>query len=369
MEFQISIFQLLMVCAVFNNFTFSILLFTKRENRAANRFLSLFILSVSLTFMPDYLDSSIWISDRWLMVIPYSFSYWIGPCLYIYIRILIGSRDFEKSDLLHFAPIILCYSLNVYWALTFNNPYPYLRYFAIVLENGAIFSVITYIIVSNRLISIHKERIVNQLSYIDEIDLQWIRRFMIVILTSFALSIIIYLLSKFDRLGISEDQLIMLRKSMLVFYVFTLNLVGIGGVNQTVIRGYFEPEPADQSTPPTSPPPLVDSIIQQVKENKLYINPELSIEDLSRATGISIRSISNVINGELEKNFYQFINEFRVEEMKARLLDPKMGHLTIHGISLDSGFNSKATANRIFKSYTGVTPSEYKRVNFSHSFT
>lgn len=80
-------------------------------------------------------------------------------------------------------------------------------------------------------------------------------------------------------------------------------------------------------------------------------------------TGLAEREISAAINQGLDKNFYAFVNEFRVEEVKTRLVDTKYGHLTILSIAFEAGFNSKATFNRIFKAYTGISPKAYQEAN------
>ena len=100
-----------------------------------------------------------------------------------------------------------------------------------------------------------------------------------------------------------------------------------------------------------------------METNKLYRNPMLSLSDLSKVVDVSERVISNAINQELEKNFFQFINEYRVEEVKKRLKDPNNAHLKILSLAFDAGFNSKASFHRVFKSYTGQTPKDYKSEN------
>jgi AraC-like DNA-binding protein len=80
-------------------------------------------------------------------------------------------------------------------------------------------------------------------------------------------------------------------------------------------------------------------------------------EDLN----MSRHKLSHVINIGLQKNFYKLINEFRIEEVKDMLVNPKFKHYTVLGIGLECGFNSKTSFNRIFKEETGFTPTEYKR--------
>jgi len=76
---------------------------------------------------------------------------------------------------------------------------------------------------------------------------------------------------------------------------------------------------------------------------------------------MSLHDVSEVINTGMGVNFNELINRYRVEEVKRRLVDPKNDHLSLMAIGLDSGFNSKATFNRVFKQIAGMSPSQYKQ--------
>ena len=92
---------------------------------------------------------------------------------------------------------------------------------------------------------------------------------------------------------------------------------------------------------------------------KPYLDRELTIYDLSRQLQIPRHILSEIINEHMGKNFYNLVNDYRVEEVKSRLETDDYKHLTILGIAFDSGFNSKSSFNTIFKEKTGSTPSEY----------
>jgi AraC-like DNA-binding protein len=101
-------------------------------------------------------------------------------------------------------------------------------------------------------------------------------------------------------------------------------------------------------------------LISYVEVNKPYLNRDLSIYDLSQATGIPRHYITQILNEKHKKNLYTFINEYRVKEVIERLSDPKFNNYTILAIAYDAGFNSKTTFNAIFKNQTGLTPSEFR---------
>ncbi|NNF21632.1 MAG: helix-turn-helix transcriptional regulator [Saprospiraceae bacterium] len=96
-----------------------------------------------------------------------------------------------------------------------------------------------------------------------------------------------------------------------------------------------------------------------IKKEKPYLDPLLSISSLAEKSGIPQYKISVVLNKVLKQRFYDYINSYRVELVKERLKKGDTEKFSILGIALDSGFNSKASFNRVFKKKTGMTPSQY----------
>lgn len=94
-------------------------------------------------------------------------------------------------------------------------------------------------------------------------------------------------------------------------------------------------------------------------EKKPYLNPTLNLTRLSEESGIPAKSISEVLNRHLHKNFNEFINEYRVNEIIARILQPDSQRYTLTSIAFDCGFNSQPTFQRAFKSVKGLSPSEF----------
>jgi AraC-like DNA-binding protein len=102
-------------------------------------------------------------------------------------------------------------------------------------------------------------------------------------------------------------------------------------------------------------------LLRVMESEKLYRTNDLTLLDLSVALNLSPHNLTEVINTQLGKNFYDFINAYRVEEVKRRLVDRAYDHLTLLGIGTDAGFNSKSSFNAVFRKHTGMTPSEYRR--------
>ena len=96
-------------------------------------------------------------------------------------------------------------------------------------------------------------------------------------------------------------------------------------------------------------------------EEKLYTDVELTLQNLSERLGISPGYLSRIINEKEDKNFFEFVNSYRVKDVKEKLVDEEYGHYSILGIALESGFKSKSTFNTVFKKLTGQTPSSYQK--------
>jgi AraC-like DNA-binding protein len=98
-----------------------------------------------------------------------------------------------------------------------------------------------------------------------------------------------------------------------------------------------------------------------MESKKPYRNSDLSLATLSSQTGIPQYQLSRIINGHLEQNFFDFINEYRVKEVCERLSQPDQHRYTILSLAMDAGFNSKSSFNTAFRKSTGLTPSEFKK--------
>ncbi|WP_128545860.1 helix-turn-helix domain-containing protein [Larkinella soli] len=102
-----------------------------------------------------------------------------------------------------------------------------------------------------------------------------------------------------------------------------------------------------------------DRLRQAMTTDRLFLDPELTVDKVGRHLGIAPKTVSAVLNQHLGRSFNAFVNEHRVEEIKRRLTDPCLSHLTLTGIAFECGFNSQATFQRTFKQITGCSPREY----------
>lgn len=103
------------------------------------------------------------------------------------------------------------------------------------------------------------------------------------------------------------------------------------------------------------------SIVTTVEQQKLFLEPDLTVHDLSQHTAIPVHHITEVLNQYMEQSFYDFINSYRVAEARRLLTDPTYKNYTLEGIGYQAGFKSRSSFYNHFKRLTGMTPAAYQR--------
>lgn len=99
------------------------------------------------------------------------------------------------------------------------------------------------------------------------------------------------------------------------------------------------------------------AIVAYVVDKREYKNPALNRDVISEATGLGVHRISEIINSEFEKNFNEWVNEYRINEAKSHL---RNSELSIKEICYEVGFNSKSVFNSAFRRQMKMTPSQYR---------
>ncbi len=103
---------------------------------------------------------------------------------------------------------------------------------------------------------------------------------------------------------------------------------------------------------------LLDSIIQTLESQQLYLDNQLSLPQLAEHMGLSVNLISQSINENLEQNFFEFINSYRVKRTQQLLREQRSK--SVLEIGLESGFNSKSAFYSAFKKHAGMSPGAYR---------
>lgn|GEM_PF-71028 len=104
---------------------------------------------------------------------------------------------------------------------------------------------------------------------------------------------------------------------------------------------------------------ICEKLYAYLEQEKPYTSPDLKIVDLAQATHTSSHTLSYIFNQYLTKNYYDFINEYRVKEFQRLVSDVESSKYTLTALSEQCGFSSRASFFRSFKKLTGITPNEY----------
>lgn len=108
---------------------------------------------------------------------------------------------------------------------------------------------------------------------------------------------------------------------------------------------------------------LESKLLLHMQNQKPYLDPELSIQELAQQLDTTLHKLSQVLNQKVGSSFTDYVNRYRIEESKKMLLDASKSLYSIDGIGFECGFNSKSTFYKAFKKQTGSTPSYFKQAN------
>lgn len=198
-------------------------------------------------------------------------------------------------------------------------------------------------------------------------SLGWLRTFLILFLI---LAVFWGIAFAEALLGLDADGTFLIVTFGLVSVLFGFGYFVILHYDLFQVVPYQEDSPESQESPESveSPKKLssktsiyFQNLLEVFQGERVFTNPELTLQDLADRLGISAGYLSQIIKEHESKNFFEFVNRYRVEEVKHKLISDDYQHYNIMGIALESGFKSKSTFNTVFKKFTGQTPSAYKR--------
>lgn len=364
---------------------FALLLFLNRNGTLSPLLLALFLLTQAAIPMEILISFGAGFRDWAFDISPnlfYSFgvSYWLeGPLLLLYTRSLIYKNySLHRKDLALFLPAVffIAYISWTYWALGNQEKIDFVHSEANArpLSHQLVFlsrEILRVVFGAMCLVEIHRCRtqLLNIYSNIEGIDFLWLKSliigFLIVrgwaVLVSLAiiLSLVLTLNINYALMGLVANYSVFILISVLIFMSLSKssNFEGLEAKGQDVV-------PAGQDKPSIDPE-MVAQLEQHMNKEKPYLAPVLTLEHLAGQLSWTQRVLSNTINRHYEQNFFEFVNQYRIEEVKLLLINTAFKEKTVTELMLCAGFNSKATFNSHFKRHTGLTPSEYRKQNLS----
>ena len=353
--------NILFIASLAQGIFFLILLsFSKKYWSDHAKFLCALLILFLITDLDYYfIASENFKSFPWLFGISNGLILLMGPTLYLYTRSLLLGQGVKLRDLLHVIPyamffllslpiITLSFSEKVFFINTFisgNLPLRQVDYIIFIVQ---LFHLCTYLVLVARTFKLHRGKAMSTHE-------SWIRS-LVVFLFGYGLLVLLLVIIVFStgKFSLTANYSYSLGCSMLLYFVtgFSLLNPGISFEGKRKTR-----KPLDNLEVET----YWQKLLLVMEKDKVFVNPEIRLHDVAQLVGLTPHQLSQLINERAGKSFSDFLSYYRVEEFKFRIAQPKGSQLTLVGLALEIGFNSKTSFNNTFKKFTGLTPSEFKR--------
>lgn len=345
-----------------------LILVNKPSDSRAFGYLGLYLITIGMMASSSVLeDRGMFEVYPWLYFAPVNFFFVFPVLLYLYTREISGFPR-QKVTWKQFWPGILEFVVwSVLLIMALSGAAPDIDSDAFILFEGpyylaAFIFMIVYLVKIIRFITKVKKEAENNFSSMTHRTLSWLRIACLLLLFTFLFPILDEIEPSLEESTYYAEAII---NSVAVFWL------AINGYKQTVVLNL---QNSQQAAPANSEPdkeqvkviPLeadkkrFQTLEALISDKALYKRQELTLAELAEEAGIHQKQLSFLINQFAGKNFFNFINEYRVREAQELLIDKDYGHLSFLGIAFEAGFNSKATFNASFKKVTGLTPRQYK---------
>jgi len=335
--------------------------------RKSSRYLGLLIFVVSLQNLSNGLFN---LGHQQIEYFPLSFTILIPFSLYCFVNYFIDKdyqlKRFEKLMILfffcQFAYKFFCFVIYLINPTAILNQ-QFFMYFNYLFEICALVFMMLILFRLNNLIGFFERELLQEYADIEDKTLSWLRWTLVAV---FVLSIV-WLIAFALKLSIGDQTILVFYfvwfgVSLLTYWlaysvyirrhIFEVNLVTLPAENTNVVQALSENTDLHHK-----------KLLDLMDQEKLFQNPALNMTLLAQKMDLSKGYLSLIINQKEGKNFFEFVNTYRVEEIKKNINDPDKSHYSLLGIGMEAGFKSKSTFNSVFKKLTGQTPSQFKKSN------
>jgi len=310
----------------------------------------------------------------------------LGPLIFLYVRSLTQpSRRFRKRDWWHLAPILIYITYRFFvWLYDTNKPgywdqqngvfertidMVYIDPFVGAVE---VVSIAAYLMATGVLFVRYRQRINAYFSNTYRVELRWIRNFLVAYALLFVVQYVLMIINtQIVALHWTQQWWGHILSAVVILYVGfqgyytnlealylrTLKLDGHLPTPPAPITSVYDQDPKEAGIPPEQ----IAQLQEYMQQERPWLNPELTLNDLATELNLSPGTLSHIINKGLHRRFNEYINDFRLRAVRNSLREGTHKQMSLLGIALDCGFNSKATFNRAFRKQFGQTPSEYLR--------
>lgn len=342
----------------------------QKQTPKHNIFLSLFLVSIAVAAFDSLIYWSGVIKTELLVYSPHIFFvlkasiFLQAPLLFFYIKSVIYREFYWHSRvLIHLLPALMyllaipliyrslgpeSLEAGIYdYAILFDDPV--FRFFMWASK----LSYIGYGFLALWALKTHKQKLEDAISNTDGVSADWLRLLVIGFVCLWLWGTLAQVLT---QINLSGHMVSLIKNYLYLLLVVTLVFQSLSRASNTHRQDASEPDGlAMQSYTAEHVRRLRDAMV--IRE--VYLDPDLSLAKLAKITSLPTRLLSLVINHHFNQNFFEFVNNYRVEHAK-RLLSGDDKTLSMIDVMVASGFNSKSAFNRFFKKATDMTPTQYR---------
>lgn len=340
----------------------AVLLFNRRGNRPANRYLALLVGVVTLALWNVHVPTA-GLPSNWRII---DYNIWCspflwGPTLYMYVAVHTSRmRPKLLTFLPHALPALVLFAAQLPLHFLSTNGWlhqDFLIFFRWVVLLAAYVHMSLYIFLCFQILRAYEQDLRDNYSSIEALSLRWLQKLVGVFAVLIAIDMSTTVPAVIRQEEMSFINVVMLAEATAIF--------AIGYFSLSHTESLF-PQDANRERPENSrsklgaglSAELLSKLNAVMEDDQAYRKNDLRLSDLAEKVEVSPQLLSQLINEQCQKNFYDFVNEHRVNFAAKRLLD---GDTNIKGIAFDSGFNNRVSFNNAFKKYMGTTPSAYRR--------
>lgn len=377
----------------------AIFLASKKEGALDDKILAAWMFVFVLPVLSGHVTRAF--PDTFIPILSSHFMYPLthGPFMWIYMRTLTGDIDrLGRSELIHFAPFLVLCVFQILTGWSPERPSPRADSFGIeirVLGSINLAVLLAYNVAIFKRLFAHDTEILQHFSELSgRVTLGWLRWI--------AVSLFVVFLLLFMSAILSVPSLIPIHIIAQTAFIFVLSFFGFRQTkvfarsiemtdnSEAFVTAQYPrkdalPEPTYSSNSEVLADTeenktrysrsgltkehseyILEKLLHLMRSERPYLDPEITIEKLAKRLAVKRHHLTEVINGGLEKNFFLFINEYRIASVKHALAQADGQNRTLLDTAYDAGFNSKSSFNLAFKRIMGTTPSQYRKQQADH---
>lgn len=365
-------FNTLVLLGAIQGFLLAFIIWKKKaQNKKAVKYLSLLLIITSTLLIGKYIYG-FGVFPRWLLILIIytdAIALLFGPMIYFFTRSLLRMPSIPLRKMIwHFIPSLIQLTVfNAIICLSWSGIYPIvtfqqidMMYFG--LETTAMLSFGAYIYYS------YQTYLKYEVSFFEKFSAPQLPEFFKGTFSLFAILLSLWVIGfilKYSRVFTDKQAMLYygfwISVSLFVYLITYKILLNPHLLDLPIVRPKTDLDKLLQSGPIE---PLKLKLEEHMEVEKPYLNPNLSLDDLAASLYTSRHELSRVINHGFGKNFFDFINTYRVKAfIQIFMQEEQPSKRTFLEVAYEVGFNSKSAFNRAFRKETAYSPSEYLKAN------